>query len=178
MRIGIDSSQTAFSESGVGKSMTRLISALVSQDTSNEYVLFFASLRKELPITNFQFPNNAKVKIKKLKIPPTLLDFLWNRLHILPIESFIGNVDVFITSDWTEPPVKTAKKVTFIHDLVVYKYPEETDAKIINVQKRKLAWAVKECSAFICPSESTKKDIQEILGVKSDKIHVVNWGID
>lgn len=179
MIIGIDISQTAFSHSGVGKSMTKLVSALISQDSSNEYVLFFSSLRKEFPISNFQFLNkskNSNVKIKQFKFPPMFLDLLWNKLHIFPIEFFTGKLDVFISSDWTEPPVKHAKKVTFIHDLVVYKFPQETDARIVSVHKNKLAWAVKECSAFICPSESTKKDIQEVLGVKSEKIHVIRWG--
>lgn len=177
MVIGIDISQTAFSQSGVGKSMTKMVSSLISNDNSNEYVLFFSSLRKDLGFKMKDLRKYPNVKIKQFKFPPTLLDFLWNRLHILPIESLIGDVDVFISSDWTEPPVKRAKKVTFIHDLVVYKYPQETDSKIVTVHKNKLAWAVKECSAFICPSESTKKDIHEILGVKKEKIHVVRWGV-
>jgi len=55
------------------------------------------------------------------------------------VEKFIGNVDIFITSDWTEPPVESAKKATILYDLVAYKYPEETDERIINVHKRKLS---------------------------------------
>ena len=177
MRIGIDVSQTAYKETGVGRSMIKLVSTLISSDKSNEYVLFFSSLRKNFQFSTFNFQSNSNVSVKQFKFPPTLLDFLWNKLHIMPIESLIGNVDIFITSDWTEPPVKQAKKVTFIHDLVVYKFPDETDSKIIRVHKKKLDWAIKECSAFICPSESTKKDIQEILRVKKELIHVVNWGI-
>lgn len=175
MRIGIDISQTAFAQSGVGRSMTKLVSTLIFKDKSNEYVLFFSSLRGEMPEDlNIKREN---VQIKRFKLPPTLLNLLWNKLHVLPIEKLIGDVDVFISSDWTEPPTQKAKKVTFVHDLVVYKFPSETDSKIIKVHKNKFAWAVRECIAFITPSASTKKDLHEILKVDNEKIHVVNWGV-
>ena len=51
----------------------------------------------------------------------------------MPIENFIGPVDIFITSDWTEPPTKKAKKATILYDLIVYKYPDETHKKIVAI---------------------------------------------
>lgn len=98
-------------------------------------------------------------------------------MHILPIENFIGDVDVFITSDWTEPPAKNAKKMTILYDLVVYKYPEETAEKIVATQKSKLAWVKKETDMILCISESTKKDAMEILGIEENRLKVVYPGI-
>lgn len=106
-----------------------------------------------------------------------LLDLLWNKLHILPIEWLIGDVDVFVTSDWTEPPTLKAKKVTILYDLIVYKYPNETDKKIVEVQKRKLKWVKKESKMVFCISESTKKDAQEILGIENKRLKVIYPGI-
>ena len=96
---------------------------------------------------------------------------------VYPTHHGIGDVDVFITSDWTEPPVKRAKKMTILYDLVVYKYPEETDLKIIEVQKRKLLWMKKECSKILCISQSTKNDAEEILGIDESKLKVIYPGI-
>jgi len=177
MKIGIDVSQTAFSKTGVANFTLNMVNNLLKEDKKNEYVLFFSSLRKEFPVSNFKFPVGSKVKIKKFRFPPTILDLLWNKLHILPIEKFIGDVDVFITSDWTEPPTKKAKKATILYDLIVYKYPQETDAKIVNVQKRKLAWVKKEVDKIICISEATKKDAEEILGINKDKLVVAYPGL-
>jgi hypothetical protein len=178
MKIGIDVSQLAYPNTGVANYLQNLVQNIIEMDKKNEYTLFFSSLRKEFPISNFKFlNNNPRVKIKKYKIPPTVLDLLWNKLHILPIESFIGPVDIFITSDWTEPPVKKAQKVTVLYDLIVYKYPKETAQKIIDVQKRKLQWAIKESSMFFCISEATKKDAQEILGINEDKLAVAYPGL-
>src|SRR3712207_1129682 len=124
MKIGIDISQLAYKNTGVANYLESLIDSLLKIDTQNEYVFFYSSLRKKLhsPVSKTQ----GNVTIKQFKFPPTVLDFLWNKLHIMPIEWFVGDVDMFITSDWTEPPAKHAKKATILYDLIVYKHPEET----------------------------------------------------
>lgn len=187
MRIGIDISQTAHEGTGVANYVQNMVKQLLKLDDENEYVLFFSSLRKKFPISNFQFPlrqvegeaspiSNKKVQIREFLIPPTVLDILWNRLHIVPIEWFIGDIDVFISSDWTQPPTK-AKTMTILYDLIVYKYPAETDKKIVATQKRRLSWVKKECDKIICISESTKKDAEEILGINKERLSVVYPGI-
>src|SRR5690606_7026097 len=115
------------------------------------------------------------VSLKRVKIPPSALNFMWNTLHILPIERFIGNADLVVTSDWTEPPAST-KKATILYDLIIYKYPEETAGNIVSVQKRKLEWVKKESDIIFCISEATKKDAIE-LGFDKEKLKVIYPGI-
>ncbi|MCL5439120.1 MAG: glycosyltransferase [Patescibacteria group bacterium] len=178
MRIGIDISQTAYKETGVGKYVESLVHNLLKVDKKNEYILFFSSLRRNLKSQISNLKNtNKKLKIKTFRIPPSLLDILWNKLHILSVEWLIGDVDVFISSDWTEPPTKKAKKATIIYDMIVYKYPRETDSKIVAAQKRKLKWVKKESNIIFCISESTKKDVIEILGIAENKLRVIYPGI-
>ena len=164
MKIGIDISQLAFAKTGVANYLSNLVQKLIESDQKNEYILFFSSLRRDFQSSTLNFKSSPhNLTIKKFKFPPTLLDLLWNKLHIIPIENLIGDVDVFITSDWTEPPVKKAKKATILYDLIVYKYPNETDKKIVKTQKRKLEWVKKESSVVFCISEATKKDAQDLL---------------
>lgn len=179
MRIGIDISQLAYPGTGVANFVKNLVENLISTDQQNEYVLFYSSLRKEFDPTIFDISQksvNPNVVIKTFHLPPVLLDFLWNRLHILSIEKLIGPIDVFLSSDWTQPPSK-AKKVTILYDLIIYKYPEETAKKIVAVQKRKLQWVQKEVDSIICISEATKKDAIDILHIPADKLHVVYPGM-
>jgi glycosyltransferase involved in cell wall biosynthesis len=172
MKIGIDISQLAYQGTGVAAYTENLITNLLKIDKENEYIFFYSSLRQKLP-------ENLKSKISNLKsshIPPLFLEFLWNRLHILPIETFTGKLDVFHTSDWTEPPTN-CPKVTTIHDLAIFKYPETFIPKgghnIIQNQKRKLAWVKKESDIVIAVSENTKRDIVDILKIPENKIKVV-----
>ncbi|OGH32669.1 MAG: hypothetical protein A2953_00840 [Candidatus Levybacteria bacterium RIFCSPLOWO2_01_FULL_36_54] len=177
MKIGIDISQLTHKNTGVANYLQNFIQKLLEVDKKNEYILFFSSLRRNFQFSIFNFQSNPNVQIKKFKIPPTLLDILWNRLHIMSIEWLIGDVDVFITSDWTEPPVKRAKKATILYDLIVYKYPQETDRKIVATQKRKVKWVKKESDLIFCISEATKKDAIEILGLDPNKIKVLYPGV-
>jgi hypothetical protein len=181
VKIGIDVSQIAYEGTGVANFLGNLISNLLKLDRKNEYIFFFSSLRRKFLISNFQFLikskfPNSKFKIKTFRFPPSLLDLLWNRLHILPIEWLIGDVDVFITSDWTEPPTLRARKATILYDLIVYRYPKETDKKIVEVQERKLKWVKKESKMVFCISESTKKDAVDILGIKNKQLKVIYPG--
>lgn len=171
MKIGIDISQLAFPGTGVASYTRNLVENLLKIDKQslllrnkeNEYVLFFSSLRQPPP---------KDFKSKNFKLPPLLLEILWNRLHVLPIEKFIGKVDVLHTSDWLEPPARCSK-VTTIHDLVVYKYPETLHPRIVSNQRRKLEWVKRESEVVIAVSEATKKDIIEILGIPERKIRVI-----
>ncbi|MEK9178358.1 MAG: glycosyltransferase [Patescibacteria group bacterium] len=174
MKIGIDISQLAFERTGVANFLTKFVEALARVDRANEYILFYSSLRRPVPRLNIKNPN---FKIKAYKFPPTFLERLWNKFHRFPIENFIGDIDVFITSDWVEPPVKKAKKATILYDLISYKYPAETHPRIVEVQKRKMSWSKKETDLFLAISESAKSDAIEILGIEKEKIKVIYPGV-
>jgi hypothetical protein len=176
MRIGIDISQLAYEKTGVANYLRNFVQGLLAVDSHNEYILFYSSLRKSLNASTLNLIHAKNVSLKRFKMPPKLLDLIWNKLHIFPIEWFIGSVDVFISSDWTQPPATKAKMVTILYDLVVYKYPQETATQIIDTQKRKLAWVKKECDLIFCISESTKTDAMKILNIQKDKLHVAYPG--
>ncbi len=177
MKVGIDISQLAYEKTGVAKYLRKLVETLLLIDSGNEYVLFFSSLRSELPKDFVSFlQTKENVTLRQFRIPPRLLDFLWNVLHIAPIEFFVGAVDIFITSDWTEPPAN-AKKATILYDLIVYTHPQETDRRIVSVQKRKLEWVKEESDIIFCISKATKKDAQEVLGIDEKRLRVLYPGI-
>lgn len=192
MKIGIDISQIVFEHTGVAFYVERMIESLVKKAPSDEFILFGASLRRYEILTQFvkvlqkKYPN---ISSHIIRVPPIVLDMLWNRLHIVPIEWFIGSINIFWSSDWTQPPLKYAKGVTTIHDLVILNYPEESNpiahidrkqgqfrASIVDVHKRRLYWVKKECAQIFCDSNATKKDIMKFLSISKDRLHVVYPG--
>ncbi len=177
MKIGVDISQIYYEKTGVSSYLSQVLDRLLQTDDKNEYIFFYSSLRGKLDTSKLNFLKKTNSKLKTFKLPPALLDLLWNKLHIIPIESFIGNVDIFLTSDWTEPPTRKAKKATILYDLIIYKYPNETDKQIVETQKRKLKWVKKESDLIFCISEATKKDAMKILGIEEEKLKVIYPGI-
>jgi hypothetical protein len=178
MRIGIDISQIVHEGTGVGTYVREMVVSLLRADSKNEYVLFGASVRRRHIFQSFYAAlPPARVRLVTVPLPPIVLDMLWNRLHILPIESFTGPVDVFWSSDWTQPPLTSAAGVTTIHDLSTLLFPNEMDARIVATHARRIGWVQKECKAIFCDSESTKKDIAEQLHIPERRLHVVYPGI-
>ena len=175
MKIGLDISQIVYG-TGVSVYTKNLIEALLRVDKENEYNLFFSSLRQNLGQKLKFKSQNYNLKVKSFKIPPSLLEPLWNLLHIIPVENFLGPIDVFHSSDWTQPPTKAAK-VTTIHDFGFIKYPDTAHPKIKAVMTRRFKWIKREVDLIIAVSQATKKDIVEILGIPAEKIRVIYEGV-
>lgn len=181
MKIGIDVSQIVHQGTGVAHYTQNLVASLLKIDKKNQYVLFGGSLRQKRELDDYlkQFKNKQNVTLKTFSLPPLFLELLWNRWHVFPLEKLIGQIDVFLSSDWLQPPAK-AKKVTTIHDLIVFKYPESFQPKgghnIVANQKRRLEWVKRECDLIICDSEATKKDAIKILGIEKERIRVIYPG--
>ena len=190
MRIGIDISQIAFEGTGVSRYVRNLVSCLVQTYPRHTFVLFGASLRKRAVFMSFlQSLGAAKnVQLVTVPIPPTLLEMLWNRLGFPPVEWFTGKLDIFWSSDWTQPNTR-AVSVTTIHDLSIMRFAEESHNKttlrtdtgtvspnIVSVQMRRLKRAARMCSAFFCDSEATKNDAITLLGIAPEKLYVVYPG--
>lgn len=174
MKIAIDISQAIYG-TGVSVYTKNLVAALIKQHPEDGFVLFGGSLRRRQEL--YALAKKLKGTPKIYPFPPTLMDFIWNSLHLVPVETFTGPVDIVHTSDWTEPPSKYPK-VTTVHDLIPFKYPQTTTDSIRNAHKKKLAWVIRESKKIIAVSEATKKDLMSILRVPEEKIVVIPEGVE
>lgn len=176
MRIGIDASQIVYG-TGVSVYTQKLIENLAKIDRKNQYIIFAASLRAKKKLNEFResLQDHKNFEFKIISLPPAALEFLWNRLHIYPIEKFIGEVDVFHSSDWLEPPIKSTntKKVTTVHDMVTYLFPTSVHSRILKNQKRRLEHVKNEVDLIFADSKTTKEDLVKFLKIDEQKIKVV-----
>lgn len=184
MRITIDVSQIIYG-TGVSIYVENLVKNLLTIDKENEYVLFGGSLRRFSELKKKLHKYHATVRGSSgreviFPIPPTLADLIWNRLHILPIEYLVGKIDVFHSSDWSQPPA-FAFKVTTIHDLAPILFPELAGRDFIRnvaeAHRTRLGWVKKEADRIIVPSNSTKSDLINF-GIPEKKIVVIYEGVD
>jgi len=169
MKVAIDISQSIYG-TGVSVYTLSLVSSLISQFPNDQFFLFGGSLRRKKELE--RIVKRLKTKGKIYPFPPRLMDFIWNSLHILPVEKLIGNVDLIHTSDWAEPP-SSIPKVTTVHDLIPFKYPDKTHPRVRSAHKKRLSWVKRESKAIIAVSQSTKRDLINILKVPEEKITVI-----
>ncbi len=176
MQIGIDISAIVYG-TGVSVYTKNLVKNLLLIDKDNQYLLFGGSLRRGREIRLFVESLNAQnLKSRVLPISPTLANIIWNKLHILSTETILGKLDVYHSSDWTQPPSK-AFKITTIHDLSPILYPQDTHPKIVNAHRLRLVWVKKEADRVIVPSQTTAKDAS-YLGIDPNKIRIIPEAVD
>lgn len=161
MKIGIDVSQAIY-----GTGVSDYTISLVKNLPQNDLILWGGSLRRQHDLKNI-FP-----KCITAPIPPALANILWNQLHVVNIEHLTGAIDVWHSSDWTQPPTQ-AKKVTTVHDLSPFLYPQELDPQIVAVQTARMKWVVKECDQIICVSNNTAEDLKRLFSVADARIKVI-----
>ena len=175
MKIAIDISQTQYG-TGVSRYSEELVNALLKQDSKNQYVLFGVSLRQFFKLKKLQqkLKKHTNITFKLIPLPITFFQILWNKLHLVPIEKIVGDVDLVHTSDWLEPPTKgSTQKITTIHDMTIFLFPNSIHPKIVSNQKKKMDLVKKEADLIIADSESTKEDIVKFLEIPQEKIKVV-----
>jgi glycosyltransferase involved in cell wall biosynthesis len=179
MKIGIDVSQVVYDGTGVSRYVEKLTKKLVEIGQNHEFTLIgISSGRKAKLVKFFQEIRkiNPKVRCILIPLPISIFEFIWNRLHIIPIEILTGKLDIFWSSDWVEPPRLKAKGITTIHDLSIYKTPEAFNNQIIQVHQRKLRFSATYSDIFLCDSEATKIDAKSILNISQNKLYVVYPG--
>lgn len=164
MRIGIDVTASIYTGTGVATYYQLLVPELLRIGREHEFVLLGYALRrfKDLTLAN-----------KRFRLPPRLMEFLWNDLHVLPVERFTGPIDVFHAWDYLQPPRKSAKMVTTVHDLTTLKFPMYHHPSTVDAQKRRLRWVKKEADLVIADSVATKQDLVELLGFREDQVIVI-----
>lgn len=175
MKIAIDITQVIYG-TGVSVYTKNLVKNLLEVDKKNEYVLFGGYLRRKDDL--LKFTNNLKgnFETRLFPIPPTLQNILWNYLHVVKVENIVGRVDIFHSSDWSQPPA-SAFKITTVHDLVPLIYPELSDPRIVNTHKKRLFWVKREVNKVIVPSKSTYNDLVKV-GFDGQKVVVIPEAID
>jgi len=174
MIIGIDISQIVY-QTGVSRYTKDLVRNLLLADKDNEYKLY-AGVFRQLPLI-LSFLRQLKNEGTKFKsfiypISPKLADKFWNQWRLLEIENLIGHIDVWHSSNWTQPRTK-AKKITTIHDLTPVLFPNYHDQLVVENFKRNLQLIEKNIDMVAVDSRATKDDLENNSSINRQKITVI-----
>lgn len=176
MKIAIDISPIIY-ETGVAWYTHNLVKNILRVDKEDSYTLFGSSLRGFLKLGKVTSMLGRNFTAKLYPFPPVLMDLIWNKIHTFKVENLTGDIDVFHSSDWTQPPT-SAIKVTTIHDLVPIRYPQISHPSIVSAHKHRLKWVKNEVDKIIAVSEFTKNEIVSLLDINPNKIKVIYEAAD
>lgn len=159
MHIGIDISQIVYEGTGVARFTHQLVSTILTRKTGHTWTIFFSSLKQELNADIRDLILHDHTPYIRWVVPPRALSVLWNEDPFRKVAPVPGHFDLFISSDWTQPPPRIARtRVTIVHDLIFRRLPQTVDPLIIATQTKRLAHVTHECQLVFCDSRSTAKD--------------------
>jgi glycosyltransferase involved in cell wall biosynthesis len=176
MRIGIDCTAALRQGGGIGRYTGGLVQALARLDRQNEYILFVAGRPTgpllELPST---YPN---FHLRATPLSDRFFNVIWQRLRLpLPVEVFSGPLDIFHSPDFVLPPLRRALAILTVHDLSFMRVPQCADPALRAYLSRAVPRSVSRADHVLADSQSTRRDLIELLAVPPDKITVVPAGV-
>ncbi len=182
MKIGIDARMILHPETkdavGIGHYTYQMIRHLLEIDQENTYVLFFDVYTREKDVRRFMSP---RVKIVFFPFSKYMKFFpgLYNEIITAAVLTR-ENLDILhvLSASMRIPISYSGKVVTTIHDLGIYKHPE--NYKKIHVARAKtvIRFMMRRADYVIASSESIKKEIVENFAYEKDYISTIYAGID
>ena len=167
MRIGVDVRLFYHQMAGVGWYTVRLLTALAKIDQENEYVLL--QHRKQTDIL-VKAPHFSR---KTLFTPAHHRFEQWP----LSLETSRLGLDLIHSPDFIPPLHNSLPAVITVHDLAFLIYPQFVTAKSARYYGQ-VEEAVKRANRIIAVSQSTKNDIEHLLGTPKNKIDVIYEAAD
>lgn len=176
LRIGIDFTSASRERAGIGRYARELIRALSRLDHVNRYILFVPRDAYS-DLLRFDWPPNFT--IRRAPLTERYLAALWQRARVpLPIEVFIGAVDVFYSPDFLLPPTWAARKLVTVHDLSYVRVPECFPAPLLNYLNRAVPPSLARADVILADAVSTQNDLVDVYRVPREKIRVVYSGVE
>lgn len=176
MKIGIELQPCLKNKSGIGVYTYELVKRM-QEDSSiqlNGHIFNFMgrnALEKDLKGLNFE------TETCKL-FPYGIYRRVWHYMPVSYHHLFKREVELTHFFNFIVPPRIKGKVINTIHDLTFEFYPETMDERNLKRIKQDLDYSIQRSDCIITISESTKKDLIEVLGIEENKIEIVYPGVD
>jgi glycosyltransferase involved in cell wall biosynthesis len=175
MRIGIDYTAALRQGGGIGRYTRNLVQALAAQDGRYEYVLLAAGGWGAAGTK--PWPSNFR--LRSFPLSDRWLSVIWQRLRLpLPVQLVSGHLDLFHSPDFVLPPVGRTPTVLTVHDLSFLRLPQFFVPAFRTYLEAAVSRAVRRADHILADSESTRRDLAELLAVPASKVSVLYPGVE
>ncbi|MDD2498168.1 MAG: glycosyltransferase family 1 protein [Desulfitobacteriaceae bacterium] len=174
MKIAVNALQVSENNSGIGWYIINLVSKLIEQPEH----FFNIYLSQGVHIDQWERKNHVSFNHKSFRKE----EFF--RRNIFEIFGFSSSIkkyqpDIFFAPDTKLPwgLGSNVKEVVTVHDLAVFKYPATYQKSRVLYWQKHFASSVKRADRVVAISQSTKRDLIEVLRVPEEKIIVIYNGV-
>jgi glycosyltransferase involved in cell wall biosynthesis len=176
MRIGIDYTAAVHQRAGIGRYARNLVRALAELDRADKVTLFVAGGWGDGDGLGPWPPN---FRLRSVPLSDRWLHILWQRLRLpVPVQTVTGPLDLFHSPDFVLPPVGRTPAILTVHDLSFMRVPQFFVPGFRSYLEGAVARGVRRARHILADSESTRRDLIELLGVESERVTVIYPGVE
>jgi glycosyltransferase involved in cell wall biosynthesis len=168
MRIAIDATSLPKEKTGAGRYIVNLIRALAHLDANNVYIIF--AKEDDIPAlgilpANFEIiPAASRARTLRLAWEQTALPWqIWHR-----------QIEVLHSPHYTTPWLQVGRTVVTFHDMTFFLYPETHTWLKRLFFRFVIPRSARRADGLIVDSESTKRDMIQLLGLHLEHIYVIH----
>lgn len=173
LRVGIDAACLLGPKSGVAEYTINLFRAMAELRDLTLVPLGITS--PDGSATGLPDLGSARLEFPTWRVKAKLLRALWRFTSFPRADWITGPVDVFHSPNYRVLPVGRTPLVVTVHDLTVLKFPHYHPMLRVIEMSASLR-RLDKANAVVADSESTRRDILELLEVAPEKVHVVHLG--
>jgi len=182
VKIAVDFTPAIQRHAGIGRYAEELARALVAlrggpdpPRQGDEIRLFYTDPQGRLPAP----PLDALPRqMLRWANKPWRMRVLLSSYARLPMDSLLGDADVFHATDHLLPPLRRVHSVFTLYDLSFLKYPETHLPLNRWFSRLMMPLFLRRAGAVISISQHTKADAVRYYGLDESKIHVIPLGVD
>ncbi len=172
MRVAIDAMLLGPRESGVERCIRGLIEALARLGADHEYVVYHPAGAPPLDI-----PSGARVQIVAVAVRSRWSRIAWEQFA-LPRLLRRGEADVLHAPGYVMPLRAPTATVLTVHDVIALKFPRLASRANALHYRFMLPASLRRAARIIASSETTRRDILDIVPERADAIEVIPPGLD
>ena len=176
MKICLDLSPAVHQKAGLGRYARTLAEHLIAHDPLNHYTAFaygkfsdaaLSPALRALPRANIS-----------LGARPWRMSVLLAHSLGIGLDRVLPRADIFHATEHLLPPLKNARTVFTLHDLIFQFYPEYHLPLNRWYLARAMPYFLRRADAIIAVSECTKRDAMRVYGIPAEKITVIYEGVN
>jgi len=173
MTIGIDISALTVRHTGVARYSLSVLESLLSLDRKNKYILFAFVFSGEFLIKESSLVKFPNVELKIYRAHRGFLRRLWHFIPFISADFFYRGVDFLHLSDIFYLPTRNIPTIATIYDLTPSLLPIYHYSRNIDFHNRRNKFIAQHSKLIITLSESSKKDITNVLNIPDNIIRVI-----
>jgi glycosyltransferase involved in cell wall biosynthesis len=181
VRIGINALFLQKPTTGMGQHLLHLLEGLDSlEEKDQQYTLLAPRFRRAYTVRAPQLSDRfreVEVVSALARLGENVEQVWWEQVGIV-LAGTREKVDLLHCPYWSNPLWSPWPTVVTVHDVIQFVLPEYAWRKISRVYFGLVAAGARRADAVITVSECSKRDIEKVLGLAPERIHVIGNAVD